>query len=124
MARARWISFSFSIAAAGDVFLADELRIGRRDVHRDVAHQFLKIVRAGHEIGLAVHFHQHAQLRAGVNVGTDQSLLRGARGLLAGRRDAALAQHHFGFGDIALRFGESALALHHSGSGALAELFH
>ena len=34
----------------GDIFLADELRIGRRDVHRDVVHQFLEIVGARHEI--------------------------------------------------------------------------
>ena len=117
------MSFSFSMAAWRDVFLADELRIGRGDVHREVAHQFLKIVRAGHEIGLAVDFHQHAQLRAGVDVGANQSLLGGAGRFLAGRRDAALAQHDFRFGDIPLRFGQSALALHHSGSGTLAELF-
>ena len=121
-ARARWISFLFE-RRRRHVFLADELRIGGGDVHRDVAHQFLKIVGAGHEIGLAVDFHQHAQLRAGMDVGTDQALLRGARGLLAGGRDAALAQHDFRFGQVALGFGQSALALHHSGAGALAELF-
>ena len=90
------------MAAWRDVFLADELRIGRGNVHREVANQFLEIVRAGHEIGLAVHFHEHAQLRARVDVGADHALFRGAGGLLAGRRDAALAQHHFRFGDIAL----------------------
>jgi hypothetical protein len=48
-----------------DVFLADEARIGGGDVHGDVVHQFLEIVGAGHEIGLAVDFHQHAELAAG-----------------------------------------------------------
>ena len=84
MARARWISFSLSMAAWRDVFLADELRIGGGDMHREVAHELLKIVRASHEIGLAVDFHQHAQLRAGVDVGTHHALLGGAGGFLAG----------------------------------------
>ena len=45
----------------GDVFFADELRIGGRHLHRQILHQFLKIVGAGHEIGFAVHLHQHAR---------------------------------------------------------------
>ncbi len=114
--------FLFLERGRGDVFLADELRIGRGDVHREIAHQFLKIVGARHEVGLAIDFHQHAQLRAGVNVGSHRALLGGARRFLAGGRDAALAQHDFRFGEISLCFGQSALALHHSGSGTFAEL--
>ena len=121
-ARSRAISFSFSSTSGGDVLLAEELRIGRRDVHRDIVHQFLEIVGASHEIGLAVDFHHHAELAAGVDVGADQALLGGARGLLAGRRDAALAQDDFGFGEIALGFQQGLLAFHHARAGALAEL--
>jgi hypothetical protein len=64
-ARARWMSLFFVQRGGGDVFLADELRIGGGDLHGQVLHQFLEVVGARHEIGLAVHFHQHAQLRAG-----------------------------------------------------------
>src|SRR3569833_414998 len=108
----------------GHVFLADELRIGGCDVHCNIANQFLKIVRASHEIGFAVDFHHHAELRAGMNIGADRSLLRGTRSLLASGRNTALAQYDFRFRQIAFRFVESALALHHSGSGTLPELFY
>jgi hypothetical protein len=50
--------------ACRHVFLADEARIGGGDVHGDIVHQLLEIVGAGHEIGLAVDFHQHAELAA------------------------------------------------------------
>ena len=39
-------------------------------------------------------------------------------------RDAALAQHDFGFAEVSLGFSECALALHHSGSGTLPECFY
>ena len=76
------------------------------------------------EVGLAVDFHHHAELAAGVNVAADQALLGGARRLLAGRRDAVLAQDDFGLADIALGLDQRLLALHHARAGALAELFH
>ena len=66
-----------------DVFLADELRVGGGHLHGQILHQLLKVVGARHEIGLAVHFHQHAQLRAGMDVAADDALPRGARGFLA-----------------------------------------
>ena len=106
------------------IFPAEILRIGRRDVHGEIVHQFLEIVGARHEIRFAVDFHQHAELAAGVDVAADQALLGGARGLLAGRRDAVLAQHDFGFADVALGFHQGLLALHHAGAGTLAEFFY
>ena len=108
----------------GDVFAADELRVGRGDLHGDVVHQFLELVGAGHEVGFAVDFDHHAELRAGVDVAADDALLGGAGGLLGGRGDAALAQNDFGFGQVALGFVERLLALHHSGAGAFAELLY
>ncbi len=83
------------VTASGDVFPADELRIGGGDLHGDIVHQTLKILGARDEIGLAVDFDQHAQLGARVNVAADDALLGGTRGLLCRRRDAALAQNHF-----------------------------
>ena len=55
-------------------------------------HEFLEIVGAGHEIALAIDFHHDAELAAVVDVGADQPLFGDARSLLAGRRDATLAQ--------------------------------
>ena len=93
-------------------------------MHGDVVHQLLEVVRARHEIRLAVDFHQHAELAAVVDVASDQALLGGARGLFAGGRDAVLAQHDFRFGDIALGFHQGLLAFHHPRAGALAEFFY
>ena len=101
-----------------------KLRICRGDMHCDIAHQFLEIIRARDEIRLAIHFNQDAQLGARVDVCSHGSLLGGARRFLAGGGNAALAQHYFGVGDISLCFCESALALHHSSPGSLAELLH
>ncbi len=68
------------MAACVTLFLADELPDrSRRDMHRDVPNQFLKIVRAGYEIRLAVHFHQHAQLRSRVDVRGQQCLVLSCR---------------------------------------------
>ena len=68
------MSLSFVERLRRDVFLADELRIGRGHLHGEVFHQLLEIVGAGHEVGLAVDLDQHAELRAGVNVAADHAL--------------------------------------------------
>ena len=39
-----------------DVFLAHEFRIAGSNVHRDVVHQFLEIIGAGHEVAFAIYF--------------------------------------------------------------------
>ncbi len=86
--------------------------------------QFLEVVRASHEIRLAVNLHQHAKLPTGVDIAADQALPRGARGLLRRRSDALLAQPHFGLADIAIGSLEGLLALHHSRAGAVAQIFY
>ncbi len=118
------MSRSLSRQFLGYVFLADELRIGRRHLHGDVLHQALKIVRAGDEIGFAIDLHQHADLRAGMNVAADSSLPRGAGGFLRCRSDAVLSQNDFGFRQVALGFHQSLLALHHSRAGAVAKFLY
>src|SRR5436190_7331672 len=102
------------------VFLADKLRVGGRDVHGEVVHQALEIVGARHEIRFAVHFHQHTELPAMVNIAADQPLLGGARSLLYCRCNASLAKHDLGFRQVALGLGKRTLALHHAGASALA----
>ena len=122
MARACWISRSFCEHLSRDILAADELRVQRGDLHRDVVHQFLEIVRARHEVGLAVDLHQNAQLGAGMDVAADHALPRRARGLLGRRGDAALAQNDLGFRQVAAGLRQGALAFHHARARALAEL--
>jgi hypothetical protein len=72
------------------VHLLTPHRHGRRggDVHRDVAHQLLEGVVARHEVGLAVHLHQHADLATHVDVAADRALARLARSALGRLRRA------------------------------------
>src|ERR1700682_2103350 len=51
-----------------DIFLAHELRVAGRDVHSNIVHQLFEVVGARHEIALAVYFHQHTNLAAGMDV--------------------------------------------------------
>ena len=124
-ARARWMSFSFSSAAGGHIFLADELRIGRGDLHGQVVHQFLEIVGARHEIGLAVDFHQHAQLRRrGECSCRSAPCLVVREAFLPAEAMPRLRSTTSASRQIALGFDQSALALHHPRAGALAELLY
>ena len=49
-------------------FAPQKSRVERSDMHRHVVAKPLKVFRACHEIALAVHFHQHADLSAGMNI--------------------------------------------------------
>ena len=117
------MSFFFD-GGGGHILAPHELRIGGGHLHGQVLHQFLKVLGARHEIGLAVDFDQHADLRAGVDVVADDALLGRARRLLRRRRDAGLAQHHFGLTQVALGFNQRLLALHHPRPGAFPELLY
>jgi hypothetical protein len=64
----------------------------------DVLDQFAESLVAGDEVRLAVHFQQHAELAAVVNVAGDAAFLGGAQGFLAGDSDALLAKDLFGLG--------------------------
>ena len=58
----------------------------------------LEIVRAGDEIGFAIHFDQNAEFAIGANGSADEALFGAARFFVAGAGDAFLAQDDFGFG--------------------------
>ncbi len=118
------MSFSFSKASGSHIFLADELGIAGRDVHGNVVHQALEVVGAGHEIALAVHFHQHADFASGVDVAGHRAFAGNASGLLGGGGHALLAENDDGAFHVALGLGEGVLAVHHGSVGLLAKLFH
>ena len=105
----------------GNVLARDVLRIGRCDLHRHVLDEPLEFLRASDEVGFAVHFDQYAELRASVDVASDDTLVRGASALLLGNRDAPLAQIDFGSGHVAAGLHQGPLALHESGTALVAE---
>ena len=108
----------------GHIFLADETRIGGRDVHGNVVHQALEVVGAGDEVALAVDFDQHADLASGVDVAGHRAFTGGARGLLGGGGNALLAQNDDSALDVALGFGEGVLAIHHGRVGFVTKFFY
>ena len=79
------MSFSRSKASGGHVFLANELRVDGGNVHGDVVDKVLEVRRARHEIAFAVHFQQHADLSAGVDIAGDAAFT-GSAGRLLGCR--------------------------------------
>src|SRR5438876_3124879 len=52
----------------GNVFFADKLRVGGRDVHGDVVYQLFEVIGPGDKIALAIDFDQHADFASGMNV--------------------------------------------------------
>src|ERR1700693_4795989 len=107
-----------------DVLFADELWVRGRHLHGQILHQILEIVGPGNEVGLAVHLHQHAQLRAGMDITAYDALPCSTRRLLRCRSDSVLTENDFRFRQIALGLDQGFLALHHARAGSVAELFH
>ena len=66
--------------------------------------QLLKLAGAGHEIGFAIDFNQHAGFAVGGELRADQALFRAAGGLLGGAGQAALAQNDLRLGHVAFGF--------------------
>src|SRR5579872_895934 len=88
-----------------NVFLADVLGIAGRNVHRDIVQQLLEVVGARHEVALAVHFDEHTNLAAGVDVAPHRPFARHASCFLCRHRNAFLPQNHDRLLHVALGFG-------------------
>src|SRR5262249_6680751 len=95
-----------------------------RNLHGDFLHQALEIWALGGKIGLTIHFHQHSQFSARMNVGTDRAFRGDATGALGRRGDALLAQPERGFFQISTALGERLLAIHHPSAGLLAQILN
>src|SRR5262249_32974903 len=85
----------------GDLLPADIGGVGGGNVEGQVAHQGLKVLVPGDEVGLAVHLDQGSDLPV-VNVGTHQALGGDAPGLLRRPGDALLPEPLLGLGKVAL----------------------
>ena len=83
-----------------------------------------ELIGARNEVGLAVHFHEDADLAAHVDVAADRALAGRAAGLLRRRREAALAQQGGGRFEVAVRFGQRGFAFHEAGAGHVAKFLH
>src|SRR5215210_5719254 len=106
-----------------DVLLGDVLRGRRRgDVQGDLARELREVLVAGHEVGVAVDLHQHADLAVGVHVRLDRALRGLATAHLEGLVAEADAQQLGGAIDVAAGLLQRLLAVHHAGAGAVAQL--
>src|SRR5688572_2054237 len=99
-------------------------RIRRRNVHRQIARQPLEHFVARDEIGLALNFHQHADLATHVHVTADRAFARLPLAPLRRLRRSARTQQIDRCFYVSVRFLERFLALHHPRPRALAQLLH
>src|ERR1700760_2169906 len=106
----------------GDVVAADVLDARRRgDLHRDVACELDEVVVVRDEVGVAVDLDQHADARAGVDVGLHGALGRDALAEILDLLALLQAQDLDGLVHIAAGLGERFLAVHHACARALAQ---
>ena len=98
--------------------------VGCHDVHREISRQLLKLLGAGYEIGLAVELDHCGDLAAVVDIGTDDTFMGIAVGLLGRGRQPLLAQIFHGFVKIAIIFVQRCFAVENAGSRSAAQLFH
>ena len=93
-----------------------------RDLDGEVPDELLELLRARHEVGLAVDLDEHADAAARVDVAGDQALAGLPVGLLGRGGDAALAQEQDGLVDVPARLLQGALAVHEACARLLAQL--
>src|SRR5579871_652945 len=104
-----------------DLLLRDVLRVERRDLHRDLLGEADEVGVAGHEVGLAVDLHHHADAAA-VQVAGDGPLGGDAGRLLGGRGDPLLAEVLDRLLHVGGALAERLLAVGHAGARALAQV--
>jgi hypothetical protein len=93
-------------------------------VQRELLDERLEILGARHEVGLAVHLHEHADLAAHVDVAADDAVARGAAGALRGRRESLLAEVLDRLLLVAAGLLQGGLALHHPRARLVAQGLH
>ena len=109
---------------SGHVVPTDVEGMRRRNMQGDVLYESAEILVLGHEIGLAIYFHQHPHFPLQMNVGSDDSFFGRARGFFSRTGDAFRAEHRFRLFQITSRFCEGAFAIHHAGVGFFPELLN
>ncbi len=109
---------------ARNVATTDVKRVCRGDVQCDVFNELTKILVPGHEVGLAIHFHEHADLALQVNVRGHDAFLRRPRGFFSRAGDSFHSQNRLRFFWITAALRQSALAIHKASAGLFTELLN
>src|SRR5262249_28909833 len=94
------------------------------DLHSNVFHQPLKLLRPGDQIGLTVHLNQHAALARSMNVGANLPLRRSTTRPLRRRRKSFLSQKCNGLFEVPTCLSQRFLAVDNASAGTFAQLFH
>src|SRR6516164_313998 len=118
-------SQNFSLALENlrcHVLSPNESGIRSANLHGNVVRQFLKLLRTSYKIALAVHFHHNRDLRAGVDVGTNQALAGRATLLLHSRSLTALAKEDNRLVEVSSHLLQRLLAIHHRRATHFAQL--
>src|SRR5690606_1126398 len=127
------VATDFKSGVAGDLDVFTDLTHGRLAVGFQihvgiscnlaghfVAERFETFV-ARHEVGFAVHFHQHTGFATGSDVLCDNAFTRLAQRLFRRAGSAGFAEIIHRFIHVTLRFDERLLTFHHARAGHLAE---
>ncbi len=116
------VDFLFPLQDGGRHVLAfDVAGVGGGDLLGDVRDEGDKAFVARDEIGLAIHFHQHAEFAAVMNVAGDAPFIGGPAGFFVRHVDALLAQDHLGLVEVAFGFHQGLFAIHHARAGLFAQ---
>jgi hypothetical protein len=94
--------------------------VRRSNVQGDVFYELAKILVPRHEVGLAIHLHEHANLPLQVNVGSHDAFFGHARRLLTSAGNSFGSQNRLRFFQITAALHKSALAIHETRVGFLA----
>src|SRR5882672_8361497 len=106
-------------------FLAPHIaRIQRRHVHGDIVRKLLERIRARHEIGFAVQFHEHTNLAARVNVAAHEPFAGLALRFLRRGRLAFFAKNLDSFLDVSIGFDKRCSTIAETSSCSLTKFFH
>jgi hypothetical protein len=108
----------------GYIFRPHVAGIARSDVHGDILEQILKVFGARNEVAFAVHFDEHAEFTASVDVRIHRAVIGRTRSLLLRRSHATLAQHHERVFNVSLGFLQRLEAITHGRAGLFAKLFY
>src|SRR6266571_3993912 len=124
-ARLRFVNFALAVQNfLGDFFAPDVASVERGDVHGHVVAQALEIFGSRNEVRFAIHFDDHADFPAGMNVMADQALGGLARRLLLSRGLSFFPEHIDRGFHIAARLDQRGTAVGESRAGALAQVLH
>src|SRR5207237_3503380 len=107
----------------GDLLTFDEGGTRGSNLEGEILYESLKFLIARDEVGFTVHFHEHPDAIAGMNIGRDGSLVCFSPGLLLCCSQPLLPQIVNGLVNVVCALLQRFLAIENTGAGLLAKLF-